>query len=89
MDLKSWHPASRLSYRDPIYIGNNVFVGYGTIIMPGVKIGSNVVIGAGSVITRDIEDNVVVAGNPAKKIKSLETYIDKYKDLYQNFPDKF
>ncbi|EOD00454.1 sugar O-acetyltransferase [Caldisalinibacter kiritimatiensis] len=55
----------------PIKIGDNVWVGGGAIICPGVTIGDNVVIGAGSVVTKDIPDNVVVAGNPAKVIKKL------------------
>lgn len=52
-------------------IGNNVYIGVGSIIMNPVTIGSNVIIGAGSVVTKDIPDNVVVAGNPAKIIKHL------------------
>ena len=47
--------------------------------MPGVKIGSNVVIGACSVITNNIPDNVVVAGNPAKVLKTIEEYFEKIK----------
>ena len=62
-----------------VVIGNNVFVGAGTIILPGVHIGNNVVIGAGSVVTKDIPDNSVAVGNPAKVICSLETYIGKEK----------
>lgn len=50
-------------------IGNNVYIGAGTIIMNPVNIGNNVTIGAGSVITKDIPDNCIVAGNPAKIIK--------------------
>jgi len=57
-----------------IIIGNNVFIGINSIIMPGVKIGNNVVIGAGSIVNKDIPDNVVVAGIPAKVIKSLLEY---------------
>lgn len=55
----------------PIEIGDNVWVGGGAIICPGVTIGDNVVIGAGSVVTKDIPKNVVVAGNPAKIIKNI------------------
>lgn len=57
-----------------IEVGNNVFLGVNSIIMPGVTIGSNVVIGAGSVVTKSIPDNVVAAGVPAKIIKSIEEY---------------
>jgi acetyltransferase-like isoleucine patch superfamily enzyme len=58
----------------PIVVGNNVFIGSGTIILPGVTIGDNVVIGAGSVVTRDIPSNCVVAGIPARSIRSLDEY---------------
>lgn len=58
----------------PITVGNNVFIGYGTIIMPGVTIGDNVVIGAQAVVTKDIPSNVVAAGIPAKVIRSIEQY---------------
>jgi acetyltransferase-like isoleucine patch superfamily enzyme len=69
-----------------IKVGNNVFIGHRTIIMPGVTIGNNVVIGAGSVVTKDIEDNVVVAGVPARFIKSLEKYkIDSLKNAIYVF----
>lgn len=52
-------------------IGDNCYIGTGSIIMEPVKIGNNVIIAAGSVVTKDIPDNVVVAGNPARIIKSL------------------
>ena len=48
----------------PVTIGDNVWIGGGAIIMPGVTIGNNVVIGAGSVVTKDIPDNTVAYGNP-------------------------
>ena len=57
-----------------ITVGNNVFIGYSAIIMPSVKIGHNVVIGAGAVVTKDVPDNVVVAGVPAKIICSIDDY---------------
>jgi maltose O-acetyltransferase len=50
----------------PIRIGNNVWIGGGAIILPGVTIGVDAVIGAGSVVTRDVPAGVVVVGNPAK-----------------------
>lgn len=64
-----------------VTIGNNVFVGASTIVLPGVTIGNNVIIGAGSVVTKDVPDNTVVAGVPAKKICDLDTYLDKMKNL--------
>ncbi len=51
-------------YAYPIHVGDNVWIGGGTFIAPGVTIGSNVVIGAGSVVVKDIPDNVVAFGNP-------------------------
>ncbi len=61
----------------PINIGSNVFVGVNSIIMPGVNIGSNVVIGAGSVVTKDIPDNSVVVGVPAKVISNFSDFKNK------------
>lgn len=57
-----------------IIIGDNVFIGWNSIILPNVTIGNNVVIGAGSIVTHSIPDNCVVAGNPAKIIKSIDEY---------------
>jgi maltose O-acetyltransferase len=55
----------------PVTIGDDVWIGGNVIILPGVHIGSNVVIGAGAVVTKDVPDNCVVGGIPAKVIKSL------------------
>ena len=67
----------------PVYIGDNVWIGGGSIILPGVKVGKNSVIGAGSVVTKDIPENVVAVGNPCRVLreigeKDLKYY---YKDL--------
>ena len=72
-------------YAKPIEIGNNVFIGANTIILPNIKVGSNVLIGAGSIITKDIEDNSVVVGNPAKKISTFTEYIEKRKEYNNEF----
>ena len=53
----------------PVHIGDNVWIGGGVIILPGVTIGNNVVIGAGSVVTRDIPDDVVAFGNPCRVVR--------------------
>ena len=58
-------------------IGNNVFIGASTTVLPGVKIGDNVVIGAGSVVSKDIPSNSVAAGNPAKVICSYEEFVSR------------
>ncbi|MDH6309317.1 maltose O-acetyltransferase [Dysgonomonas sp. PFB1-18] len=61
-----------LEYAYPITIGNNVWIGAGVNIMPGVTIGDNTVIGAGSVVTKDIPANCVAVGNPAVVKKWLK-----------------
>ena len=63
----------------PISIGNDVGIGISTLIMPGVKIGNRVIIGAGSVVTRDIPDNSVAAGVPARVIMTTDEYLEKAK----------
>lgn len=63
-------------------IGNNVFIGMNSIIINGSVIGNNVIIGAGSVVTGVLEDDNVYAGNPAKKICSLEEYRNKLKKRF-------
>ncbi len=70
----------------PITVGNNVFIGYGSIILPGVTIGDNVVIAAGSVVSRDVPSNSVAGGVPARVIKSLEDY--RRKNLPEGSPTK-
>jgi len=56
---------------NPIYIGNNVWIGANSVILPEVRIGDNVVIGAGSVVTKDIPSNSVAVGNPCKVIRGI------------------
>ena len=58
-------------YDAPITIGDDCWFGGSVIILPGITIGSNVVVGAGSVVTKDVPDNVLVAGNPAHIIKKV------------------
>ena len=69
-----------------VTIGNNVFVGAGSIILPGVKIGDNSVIGAGSIVTKDVPTNMVYAGNPAKQIMTLEEFVEKNSKLMEHAP---
>ncbi|MGW8482418.1 sugar O-acetyltransferase [Microbacterium sp. NPDC055903] len=61
----------KLEAAKPIVIGDNVWLGGGVIVCPGVTIGENSVIGAGAVVTRDIPANVVAVGNPAKVVRSI------------------
>ena len=72
------HPLSPMGRRKhlgiakPVHIGNDVWIGGNVTILPGVTIGNNVVVAAGAVVTKDIPDNCVVGGVPAKKIKDIE-----------------
>ena len=84
-----WSSGSRRSFRDPINIGSNVFIGHGCIVLPGITIGDNTIVAAGSVVTKSLEGNFVYAGNPAKKIKDIDSYKSKYKSLLSDFPEKF
>ena len=61
-----------LEYARPITVGDNVWIGAGVSVLPGVTIGNNCVIGAGSVVTRDIPDNSLAVGNPCRVIKTIE-----------------
>ncbi|MDQ0171569.1 sugar O-acetyltransferase [Paenibacillus tundrae] len=63
-------------YGKPVTLGNNVWIGGRAIINPGVNIGHNVVIASGAVVTKDVPDNVVVGGNPARIIKEIEVQTD-------------
>ena len=69
------HPDSRNSgyeYGIDIEIGDNVWIGGNVCILPGVTIGENAIIGTGSIVTKDIPDNAVAVGNPAKVVKMIE-----------------
>ena len=60
------HPA-------PIHIGRNVWIGASAIILPGVTIGDGAIVGAGSVVTRDVPENMIVTGVPARILRSVDT----------------
>ena len=64
--------ARGLQYNRDVHIGDNVWIGTGVIILPGVHIGKSSVIGAGSVVTKDVPDNVVAFGNPCRVIRRIE-----------------
>lgn len=73
--IREEHP--ELASWGTIEIGNNVFIGVRSIIMPNVKIGNNVVIGAGSIVTKDVDDGTVVAGIPARVICDVGSFSSK------------
>lgn len=82
------HDGGTLLFRDlipdleitkPIIIGSNVYVGNNVIFLPGVKVGDNVIIGAGSVVTKNVPNNSVIAGVPARVIKTTDEYLEKIK----------
>ena len=82
------HDGGTLIFRDqfpdleitkPITLGNKVYVGNNVIFMPGVTIGNNVIIGAGAIVTKDIPDNSVAVGVPARVIKPTNEYFEKIK----------
>lgn len=64
-----------------VEIGDNVFIGAGSIVLPGVRIGKNSVIGAGSIVTKDIPDNSVAVGNPARVVVATDLYLKRQRFL--------
>lgn len=67
----------------PVHLKEGCFVGANTIILPGTVVGKNTIVGAGSVIKGEIPDNVVIAGNPARILKTNEEYYEKIKKMSQ------
>lgn len=65
-------------YNIPVFIGENVWIGAGAVILPGVRIGENSVIGAGSIVTKDIPANVVAVGNPCRVLRPIGEHDRKY-----------
>lgn len=84
-DASMWNETgyARIS---PVKIGNNVFVGAGSIVLPGVTLGDNVVVGAGSIVTKSFPSNTVIAGNPAKMICTYDEFISKHRMLQSEKP---
>jgi acetyltransferase-like isoleucine patch superfamily enzyme len=68
-----------LEWTAPISVGNDVYFGVKALVLPGVAIGNRCIIAAGAVVTKDVPDNTVVGGVPAKRISSVDEYMDKMK----------
>jgi acetyltransferase-like isoleucine patch superfamily enzyme len=74
------NPETDIGVLRNIEIGNNVFIGMNSILLPGVKIGNNVIVGAGSVVRGNIPDYSIIFGNPAKVIGDIREYAKKMKE---------
>lgn len=73
----------------PVKIGNDVFIGYGSIVLPGVSIGNKVIVGAGTVVSKDIPDNVVVVrggGTEYRVLSTYDGYIEKQRQRMKELP---
>lgn len=68
----------------PVCLGNNVFIGAKTVILPGVTIGDNVIIATNSSVTKDVPSNEVWGGNPAKFIMTTDDFLKKHKSAMEN-----
>lgn len=82
----SMHGALGYTKIAKVNIGNRVFIGAGTIVMPGVTIGDDAVIGAGSVVTKNIPAGKVFAGNPAREICDTADFLKKHADVMKKRP---
>lgn len=74
--------STAMQYNKPVRIGENVWIGAGSVIVPGVTIGKNSVIGAGSVVVKDIPENVVAVGNPCRVLREIDEHDREY--FYKN-----
>jgi len=80
--LTAWHPTepaprrAKLEAAAPITIGDNVWIGRAAIVLPGVTIGDHSVVAAGSVVTKSVPANAIVAGNPARVLRYINTTME-------------
>ncbi|QMU07693.1 sugar O-acetyltransferase [Levilactobacillus suantsaii] len=93
------HPTSprlrraKLQFNQPIHIGENVWIGSGVTVLPGVTIGDNAIIGAGSIVTKDIPQNVIAVGDPARVLRAItandDVFYNKEKRIPQDIRAKY
>jgi len=81
--LRKYEPTLELTA--PIVIGNDVYIGMNSLILSGVTIGDNVIVGAGSVVTKSLVGGAVYAGVPARRIKSIEEYLESVRSRSLGF----
>lgn len=74
-----------MQYNKDVHIGENVWIGAGTIVLPGVHIGKNSVIGAGSIVTRDIPENVLAVGCPCHVVREIGA---RDREFYSHWDDR-
>lgn len=75
LPFRKQHPTLDLSA--PIVVGENCFIGMGAVILKGVTVGRNSIVGAFAVVTKDVPEGHIVAGNPARVVKTTEAYIEE------------
>jgi len=93
-DYSIWHASvgtnriSRNSHefmrKGKVVVEENAFIGMNSIILPNVVIGKNAIVGAGSVVTKDVKENTIVAGNPARYLGDINEYVEKYLGCMQS-----
>lgn len=86
LNTLGYFEGKRMDNMASITIGNNVYIGMGAYIMPGVHIGDNVIVGAGAIVTKDIPCNSVCVGAPAHVIKTIDDYYQRLKNSGRLFP---
>lgn len=93
--MTAMHPISprlrrhKIQYNKPVHIGNNVWIGPGAIIMPGVSIGDDAVVEAGSIVNQDVKSGSIVAGNPVRVKRYITERDDSYYEKNQKIPQMF
>jgi galactoside O-acetyltransferase len=80
--------ALQYQYNLPVRIGNNVWIGANSVVLPGVTIGSGSIIGTGSVVTKDVPENVIAAGVPCKVLRAITDRDRDFYDKNRPVPDR-